>query len=373
MIPMRYTIPLSYNPIDISKLTEVLSRYNDIHHNQIISDFEEAIKTTTGSLYAVALNSGTSSIHLALKVLDVGLGDIVIVPTFTYVATVNPIRYLGGEPVFIDSELETWNMDPLLLERAIKDLKNENKKPKAIIVVHTYGMPSKMDEILRLANDHGIPVIEDAAESLGSSYKDQQVGTLGTIGIYSFNNNKVVTTYGGGVLLTKSPELAKRTRFFASQARENLPYYEHNEIGFNYAMSPLCAAVGLSQLPYLENNIKDRRRIFEEYQQQLVALKLQFQPEGVGSYSNRWFSTILFKNEATKMHVNSVLEANGIETRPLWRPMHQQPVFRKSPAYINGVSAELFEKGLCIPSGSNLRLVDLELVVRKIKESLEAS
>ncbi len=370
MISMRYTIPLSYNPIDIPRLTEVLSRYNHIHHNQIITDFEEAIKTTTGSTHAVALNSGTASIHLALKVLGIGPGDVVIVPTFTYVATVNPVRYLGGEPVFIDSELETWNMDPSLLERAITDLKNENKKPKAIIVVHTYGMPSKMDEILRLANEHGIPVIEDAAESVGSTYKGQQVGTMGTIGIYSFNNNKVVTTYGGGVLLTKSAELAKRTRFFASQARENLPYYEHKEVGFNYAMSPLCAAMGLSQLPYLENNIKSRRRVFEAYQQQLADLELKFQPENIGSYSNRWFSTLLFKDEATKLRLNSVLEAGGIETRPLWSPMHQQPVYRHFKSYITGLSDQFFKTGLCLPSGNGILKENQQKVVELIKKSL---
>lgn len=367
---MRYTIPLSYNPIDIQKLGEVLARYEHQHHNRIITDFEEGLKHTTNASYVVALNSGTAAIHLALKVLGIGPGDVVIVPTFTYVATVNPIRYLGAEPVFIDSEVDTWNMEPILLEKAIEDLKRENKTPKAIMVVHTYGMPSKMSEILQLADHHDIPVIEDAAESLGSTYQGSHVGTLGYMGIYSFNNNKVVTTYGGGAITLKTVELAQKVRFYGSQAREPLPYYEHREVGYNYAMSPLCAAAGLSQLPDLNQNIDKRRRIFQQYQTQLSGLNLQFQPELSKNRSNRWFSTLIFKDEATRLRISSVLGSEGIETRPLWRPMHQQPVYQQVRSYLNGISDQFFKTGLCLPSGHETGGDQQEKVIKFIKKSL---
>jgi pyridoxal phosphate-dependent aminotransferase EpsN len=367
---LQHTIPLSYNPIDIPKLTEVLARYKDVHHNQMIIDFEVALQKTTGATHVVALNSGTAAIHLALKVLGIGPGDLVIVPTFTYVATANPIRYLGAEPVFIDSEPDTWNMDPNLLEKAIEDLKGENNVPKAIMVVHTYGMPSRMSEILQLADHHGIPVIEDAAESLGSTYKGTPVGTLGDIGIYSFNNNKVVTTYGGGAITLKSSELAQKVRFYASQAREQLPYYEHREVGYNYAMSPLCAATGLSQLPQLNQNIEARRRIFQHYRSEFSGLSINSQPESGANHSNRWFSAFIFSDEATRLRVSSVLGSEGIETRPLWRPMHQQPVYQQVRSYLNGISDQFFKTGLCLPSGSGTEGDLQEKVIGFVKKSL---
>lgn len=366
---MRYTIPLSYNPIDIPKLTEVLSQYEGLHHNKMIVDFEDGLKKTIGAEHVVALNSGTAAIHLALKILGIGPGDKVIVPTFTYVATINPVRYVGAEPVFIDSESETWNMDPSLVEKALLDLKRENKMPKAIIVVHTYGMPSKMDEILKLAENYDIPVVEDAAESIGSTYKGKHVSSLGSIGIYSFNNNKILTTYGGGAIVTKKAEWAAKARFLASQARENLSYYEHRHVGHNYAMSPLSAAAGLSQLPYLGERIEKRRAVFAQYEKELEGLGLQFQPESVLNRSNRWFSTLLFKDEATKRHVTSVLDGEGIETRPLWRPMHLQPLFKNSTSFLQGVSEDYFWRGLCLPSLFN----DLEkqsIVIQVLKKGV---
>jgi pyridoxal phosphate-dependent aminotransferase EpsN len=367
---MRYTIPLSYNPIDVPRLTEVLARYKEVHHNQMIIDFEEALQKTTGAAHVLSLNSGTAAIHLALKVLGIGPGDVVIVPAFTYVATVNPIRYLGAEPVFVDSELDTWNMDPDLLEKAIEDLKSGNKLPKAIMVVHTYGMPSKMDEILRLADRHGIPVIEDAAESLGSTYNGKPVGTLGAMGIYSFNNNKVVTTYGGGAITLKSAELAQKVRFYASQAREQLPYYEHREVGYNYAMSPLCAAAGLSQLPQLNQNIEERRRIFQRYRNEFSGFNIKGQPERDANHANRWFSAFTFTDEATRLRVSSVLGSEGIETRPLWRPMHQQTVYQHVICYLNGISDQFFKTGLCLPSGAGTDGDRQEKVIEFVKTSL---
>src|SRR5688572_5290394 len=259
---MRYTIPLSYNPIAIPELTAVLTRYKDVHHTMMVTDFEQMLGTITGSSHVVALSSGTSAIHLALKILGVGPGDTVIAPTFTYVATVSPAVHLGATTIFIDSERETWNMDPELLDKALADLHVQGIEPKVILVAHTYGMPSNMDAILLLANQYHIPVLEDAAESLGSAYQEKSAGTIGRLGIYSFNNNKVVTTYGGGAIVTNEAALAQKARFLAAQARENLPYYEHREAGFNYAMNPLSAAYGLSQLPKLEQNIEKRREVF---------------------------------------------------------------------------------------------------------------
>jgi dTDP-4-amino-4,6-dideoxygalactose transaminase len=365
---MRYKIPLSYNPIDIDKLTEVLYRYEGVHHNQIVADFEREFKDLTGTPHAVALNSGTSAIHLALKVLGVRNDDIVLAPSFTYVATINPILYLGAEPVFVDSESDTWNMDPVLLDKAIKELVSKGKKPKAIIVVHTYGMPAMMDEILHIAEYNRIPIVEDAAESLGSAYKGKHTGLIGDIGVYSFNNNKVLTTYGGGLLVTKNEDYAVKSRFLASQARQELPHYEHREIGFNYAMSPLSAAAGLAGLPTLKANVQFRRALFDKYKNALAGLNVHFQPEIEQNRSNRWFSTLIFKDEATKARVISVLGEKLIETRPLWHPMHLQPVFKGFKSYDTGVSTSLFEKGLCLPSGGDLTEESLSDVTALIRE-----
>ncbi len=368
---MRYTIPLSYNSIDIPKLTEVLSRYEGVHHNQIVTDFEEELKKIIAAPFVVALNSGTSAIHLALKVLEVGSDDLVIVPTFTYVATVNPILYLGAKPIFIDSEPETWNMDPDLLKKALEDLKRQGKKPKAILIVHTYGMPSKMDQIIQLAESYNIPLVEDAAESLGSTWFNKKVGSIGQIGIFSFNNNKMMTTYGGGILVTKDPRIASRVRFLATQSRENLPYYEHVEVGYNYAMSPILAAYGIGQLGNFDKSIDCRRDIFEAYRRELVPFGVDFLSEPEGFYSIRWLSTAIFKDKATRLQVSSVLAAKGIETRPLWKPMHLQPLYyNKAPVYISGVAENLFEKGLCLPSGHETSRDEIYLVITTMKEVL---
>lgn len=367
---MRYTIPLSYNPINVDRLADTLKRYQGQHHNQLITDFEAAMCRITGSPYAVALNSGTAAIHLALKVLGIGKGDYVLAPTFTYVATINPILYLGANPVLIDSEKTTWNMDPDLVEEAIESLKVEGKKPKALVVVHTYGMPSRMDRLLEIAGREDLFILEDAAESLGSSYTDQMVGTLGDVGVYSFNNNKVVTTYGGGVLVTKNEEWASKVRFWANQSREDLSYYDHHEMGYNYAMGPLNAAAGLAQLADLQENVNTRRVHTEAYRSALEEKGISFQTEILGMYSNRWFSTCLFPDEATRNRVSSVLEANGIETRPLWRPMHQQPVFSPFESVNRGAAEDYFRRGICLPSGNALTPADREKVVSLVKATL---
>lgn len=367
---MRYTIPLSYNPIEVDRLAETLKRYQGQHHNQLITDFEKTICRVIGSPYAVALNSGTAAIHLALKVLGVTTGDYVLAPTFTYVATINPILYLGASPVLIDSESTTWNMDPDLVEEAIGKLKAEGKKPKAMVVVHTYGMPSQMDRLLEIAGREEILVLEDAAESLGSSYHNQMVGTLGDVGVYSFNNNKVVTTYGGGILVTKAPEWASKVRFWANQSREDLPYYDHHETGYNYAMGPLNSAAGLSQLPDLQDNVNTRRGHANAYRSALEEKGVTFQTEMPGMYANRWFSTCLFPDEATRDRICSVLEANGIETRPLWRPMHQQPVFSPFESINRGVAEDYFRRGICLPSGNALTPADREKVIGLVKATL---
>ena len=360
-------LPLSYNPIEANKLNEVLQRYEGKFHPQLITDFEKELALKTGAKQVVALNSGTAAIHMALRVLGIGEGDVVIAPTFTYVATVNPILYQGATPVFVDSEKESWNMDPELLELALQEETKKGKRIKAILAMHTYGMPTQMDRILKVAAAYHIPVIEDAAEAVGSFYQGKAAGTLGRVGIYSFNTNKVFTTFGGGALLTDDAVLAEKVRFMAAQSREHLPYYEHREIGFNYLMGALPAAYGLAQLPELNKNIILRRSIFETYASQLK--QAEFQPEMKGSYSNRWLPAALFKDERTKHAVAKQLDANGLETRPLWRPMHLQPLFKRYPFYENGLSESFFERGLCLPTGVTLTASQQEELIELMIKS----
>lgn len=363
-------IPLSYNALDIPRLTEVLKKYEHVHHNQMITDFEKLLVQKTGSGHAVALNSGTAAIHLALRLMGVQQGDTVVVPTFTYIGSANPLNYLGAQPVFVDSEPKTWNMDPNLLEKALMELDQKGSRPKAILVVHTYGMPSAMDDILSLANRYEIPVMEDAAESLGALYRNKTVGTLGDVGIYSFNNNKTVTTYGGGALITKNAEWAQKTKFLATQAREALPYYEHRESGYNYAMSPLNAACGLSQLPLLEDYNTIRRNIFSRYRESLNGTGVTFQEENPDMKSNRWFSACLFENELQLTQVEQSLKIANIETRPVWKPLHLQPVFTGALAYINGTAENLFKRGRCLPSGNDLSQADQQAIIKIVNETL---
>lgn len=352
------TIPMSYTPIPDEALSSVLQAYADRNHNDLVADFEKKISQTTGAKYAVALNSGTAAIHLGLKALDVQVGDVVMVSTFTYVASVNPIRYLGAIPFFIDSCHDDWNMDPSLLEESIEQCIRSGRKPKVILVVHTYGMPARMKEIKRIAEHHQIPVLEDAAEAMGSLYDGQPVGTLTEVGIFSFNNNKLFTTFGGGALVTNKKEVAEKVNLWAGQSRDNLPFYEHREIGFNYKMSPLNAAAGLAQIEFLADKINGRRKVFNAYQLQL-AEKVAWQTETPDAHSNRWITAVQLASGENVNELQNRLAKNGIESRPVWKPMHLQPVFKEFQSCVNGCSERLFENGICLPSGEGLTNVQI--------------
>lgn len=360
---VKKRILLSYNAIDKDGLQAVLNRYADKLHDELISDFERELATWIGTKqHVVALNSGTAAIHLALKALGVGSGDEVIVSTFTFVATANPILYLGAHPVFIDSESTTWNMDPELLRSALRERTALSKKVKAILVVDAYGMPAQWDELLSIAREFNVPIIEDAAEAVGSSYHARPAGTLADIGIFSFNNNKTLTTFGGGAVVTANIEWANKIRFWSSQSLVIGSYYQHSELGYNYRISPLSAAYGLSQLPLLHEKIKDRVAIFERYCSQLSGQKFTFQQLEADVFSNRWLSAFCFPKGLNEQ----ALVEGGIDTRSLWNPMHLQAVFKDAPAYINGVGEDLFNRGICLPSGDGLSRTDLEDIVSNV-------
>lgn len=316
----------------------------------------------------VALVSGTSAIHLSLILLDVGKGDEVLCQSKTFSASANPIIYQGATPIFVDSERETWNMCPVQLEIAIKDRISNGVKPKAIIAVHLYGMPYKVNEINQIASKYDIPIIEDSAESLGSEYNGKKCGTFGDFSILSFNGNKIITTSGGGALVTKTLEHKERAVFLATQARDNAPHYLHSHIGYNYRMSNIVAGIGRGQMTILDDHVEKRRSNHEFYQNAFRDNdNIVFLPEPQGHFSNRWLSCILLDSHSEREGLRLALEKENIESRPLWKPMHQQPVFKNAPRYLNGVSDELFEKGLCLPSGSNLTDMELERVHTTIK------
>jgi len=320
------------------------------------------------SKHIVALSSGTAAIHLALLQLGIGAGDEVICQSFTFAASANPIKYVGAAPVFIDSEPDTWNISPVFLEEAIIDRKKiTGKYPKAIIPVHLYGMPAKMDEILAIAQKHEIPVLEDAAEALGSTYKGQKCGTFGEFACLSFNGNKMITTSGGGALVCSTEEQKNKTMFYATQARDNAPHYQHSEIGYNYRMSNICAGIGRGQMTVLEEHIARRREIHEIYKKLLTDIKgvSIFDNPSDEFQSNHWLTCVLVEPELagfTREDVRLAMERANIETRPLWKPMHLQPVFATVPFYGDGTSEHLFEKGLCLPSSPVLSKEDLNRV-----------
>ena len=310
---------------------------------------------------------------LGLILLGVGEGDEVICQSFTFSASANPIAYQGATPVFVDSEEDTWNMDPVLLEEAIKDrLEKTGRLPKAIIPVHLYGMPGKLDEILEVAGRYNIPVLEDSAEALGSEYKGRKCGTFGVYAALSFNGNKIITTSGGGALVCPSEERAKRALFYATQAREQAPHYQHEKIGYNYRMSNICAGIGRGQMFVLEEHVARRREIHDLYVKLLdgvKGVKVMCQPEGGDFNSNYWLTCITVDPEEagfTREDVRLALDGDNIESRPLWKPMHLQPVFKEAPFYGNGTSERLFEIGLCLPSGPMLTDQDIERVVKVI-------
>lgn len=337
-----------------------------------VDGFEKDLAAFTGSKYAAALSSGTSAIHLALIMLDVKAGDEVLCQSFTFSASANPIVYQGATPVFIDSEKETWNMCPVHLRTAITDRIQKGKKPKAVIPVHLYGMPGNMKEIMAIAGEYGIPVIEDAAEALGSTINGKACGTFGDMGILSFNGNKIITTSGGGALISDTAEYISTARFLATQARDAAPHYQHSHIGYNYRMSNVCAAIGRGQMEVLPTRVQQRRANYVFYTGALQPLPgIAFLNEPAGCFSNRWLTTITvdpaLSNGITRETIRLALEKDNIESRPLWKPMHLQPVFEQAPFYGDGTSEKLFEQGLCLPSGSNLDTAGLERVAAIIK------
>lgn len=346
-----------------------------------VDGFEEDLQSFTGSAHAAVLSAGTAAIHLALILLDVKPGDFVLCQSFTFSATANPIAYQGAIPVFIDSEVDTWNMSPAHMETAIKDCINgeivyKGKKmpaalPKAIIPVHLYGMPAKMEQIMKLADTYGIPVVEDAAEALGSTLHGRECGTFGKFGVLSFNGNKIITTSGGGALLSEDGEAIAKSRFLATQARDNAPHYQHSQIGYNYRMSNIVAGIGRGQMEVLKERVAARRANFEGYRAFFDSLskrgyRVNLQPEPEGYVSNRWLTSITLNPEEnkgiTRETLRLALEAENIESRPLWKPMHLQPVFEGCPYFGDGTSEKLFDLGLCLPSGSNLKDGDFKRV-----------
>lgn len=340
-----------------------------------VDAFEKQLADWVGVKEVAALNTGTAALHLSLQLLQVQPGDVVICQSFTFAASAFPIQYFQAKPVFVDSEPDTWNMDPQLLEKAIINQQGKGEKVAAIIAVHLYGMPAKMDALMAIADKYQIPLIEDAAEALGSSLNEKPCGSFGKIGILSFNGNKIITTSGGGALVSNDDSLVKKARFFSTQSRESVPYYLHKEIGYNYRLSNICAGIGRGQMEVLPERIQRRREIFAFYQQELKEVPgISFLPEPAGYFSNRWLTTIVFDSSiypaGTIEKVRQALEKLNIETRPLWKPLHQQPVFADAPAYLNGVSDQLFENGLCLPSGSNTTKNNLEKVVVEFKKAL---
>ena len=341
-----------------------------------VDGFEKEIGRYLSVDNVAALSSGTAAIHLALVILGVRQGDEVLASSFTFSATVNPIVYQGATPVLIDSEPDSWNMDPELLEEAIIDRIRKNKKPKAIIIVHLYGMPANLDTLLPVAEKYEIPVIEDAAEALGSKYHDRHCGSFGLIGILSFNGNKIITTSGGGALVSENDDFVQLAKKLSTQARDQAPHYEHTMIGYNYRLSNVLAGIGRGQLEVIGERIESRRKINQLYRESLADIpEISFHTEpDERSFSNYWLTAILLngaKRSVERERLRLKLNEDNIEARPLWKPMHLQPVFSKMPAYTNGISKDLFEKGLCLPSGSNMTMQNLERVIKIIKASFK--
>lgn len=324
---------------------------------------------------AVALSSGTAALHLALMLLGVERGDEVICQTLTFSASANPIVYQGASPVFVDSETDTWNMSPEWLEEAIRDRLGKGKRVKAIIAVHLYGMPARMDEIRDIALRYGIPLVEDAAEALGSRYRGRLLGSLGDLAVLSFNGNKIITTSGGGALISPGAEWEEKARYLATQARDPAPHYQHSVIGYNYRMSNICAGIGRGQMQVLSQRVEQRRANFSEYAAAFAGIPgISFQPEPAYAFSNRWLTAILvdpaLTGGITREDLRLAMEKVNIESRPLWKPMHCQPVFRDAPYYGEDTAERLFDRGLCLPSGSNLGPAELERVKERIINQL---
>lgn len=335
-----------------------------------VDAFEQEFCQLTGASHAAALSSGTAAIHLALQLVGVEYGDEVFCSTLTFVATANPITYLGAKPVFIDSDRTSWNMNPDLLRQALEQRARIGKLPKAVVVVHLYGQSADIEPILSACNRYEIPLIEDAAESLGATYKERSPGTFGRIGIYSFNGNKIITTSGGGMLVSDDAQLVAKARFLATQARDPAPHYQHSEIGYNYRLSNVLAGIGRGQLRVLNDRVAARRRNFETYACALANLPgIEFMPEAAFGRATRWLTCLTIDPAAfgaDREQVRLALAEQQIETRPVWKPLHLQPVFADCECIGGEVAENLFERGLCLPSGSNLTTEDLERVIQAI-------
>lgn len=333
-----------------------------------VDAFEDEFAELVGSSNAAALSSGTAALHLALKLVGVGSGDEVMVSTLTFSASVNPILYLGATPIFIDSERDSWNMDPEVLARAMKQCAERGRLPRAVVVVHLYGQSANLGAIVQICERYGVPLVEDAAESLGATYHGRAPGTFGKVGIFSFNGNKIITTSGGGMLVSPDAELVEQARKLAQQARDPAPHYQHSEIGYNYRLSNVLAAIGRGQLRVLEDRVLARRRNFEFYNKALGAYPgIEFMPEASWGRHTRWLTCLTVDPEqfgADREDLRLALEAECIEARPVWKPMHLQPVFAEYPCHGSGVAEDLFERGLCLPSGSDLTRDDLRRVVQ---------
>jgi dTDP-4-amino-4,6-dideoxygalactose transaminase len=343
-----------------------------------IDGFENDLATYTGSQFSVALSSGTAAIHLALIMLGVGAGDEVLCSSFTFSASANPICYVGATPVFVDCESDTWNIDPVMLERAIQDRISLGSKPKALVLVHLYGMPAKLEEIQAVCARYEVPLIEDAAEALGSTYRGRALGTFGVMGVLSFNGNKIITTSGGGAMISDSLEFITKAKFLSTQARDPAPHYQHSHIGYNYRMSNVSAGIGRGQMLVLNERVAQRRANHERYRQfflNVPGVSMLSEPDGF--FSNRWLSCILVNpaqtGGITREDVRLVLERENIESRPLWKPLHLQPVFEQFPYYGGSVAESLFERGLCLPSGSNLSDQEFERVLEVLQHALVPS
>lgn len=374
---MAIQIPLSFPVFSGNENLYTQQALNSGHiatFGQFINRFESKLSKRLRTHDTVALNSGTSALHLGMVLLGIGPGDEVICQSFTFCASANPIVYLGATPIFVDSEKETWNICPEILEDTILNRISKGRKPKAIVIVHLFGMPAKMKEILEISSKYNIPVLEDAAEAIGSKYQDNACGTFGQIGVFSFNGNKIITSGGGGALISSDTSIIQRARLLSTQAREDLPFYHHLEIGYNYKMNNISAAVGLAQLEQLESCIKKRRAINQRYRLLLKDFPgIEFQTESSVSSSNYWLTSIVIDKDKTGFSndkLKNALMKKGIESRFLWKPLHTQPVFNMTPYYGGSLSENLFENGLCLPSSADLTAHDQEMIVEVFHEEL---
>ncbi|WP_425639287.1 aminotransferase class I/II-fold pyridoxal phosphate-dependent enzyme [Algoriphagus yeomjeoni] len=374
---MALHIPLSFPVLNGNEnlyTQQALSSGHIATFGQFINRFESKLSKRLKTHESVVLNSGTSALHLGMVLLGIGPGDEVICQSFTFCASANPVVYLGASPIFVDSEKDTWNICPEILEDTILSRISKGKKPKAIVIVHLFGMPAKISQILEIAEKYDIPVLEDAAEAIGSKFQGKACGTFGQVGVYSFNGNKIMSAGGGGALISKDTNLIQRARLLSTQAREDLPFYHHLEIGYNYKMNNLSAAVGLAQLEQLDSFIKSRRLINQRYRKLLKNFPgIEFQTESDDSYSNYWLTAILVDKEKTGFsneQLKDSLMKKGIESRFLWKPLHTQPVFNRTPYYGGSMSERFFENGLCLPSSVDLTLQHQELIVEVIHTEL---